>query len=140
MEKFSVRGQLSKRPVDNISTRDKDKRREARFFLGFDKGYLEKLETRKKLTARGEFWSRWTRVQYAEKFKKDLLTADNVRFTPDGFSLTLELTPKVDSLADKDLTGDTDSLFYNGRQKPPSAQQCAYFIWLVRCCIVVLVS
>ena len=48
VEKISVRGQLSKRLVDNISTRDKDKVREARFFLGFDKGYLEKPETRKK--------------------------------------------------------------------------------------------
>ena len=68
------------------------------------------------------------------------MTADNVWFTLDGFSLTLELTLDIDSLVDKDLTDDTDSLFYNGRQKPPSAQQCAYFIWLVRCCIVVLVS
>ena len=51
------------------------------------------------------------------------MTADNVRFTLDGFSLTLELTAEVDLLVDKDLTGDNDSLFYNGRQKPPSAQQ-----------------
>ena len=68
------------------------------------------------------------------------MTADNVWFTLDGFSLTLELTLDIDSLVDKELTDDTDSLFYNGRQKPPSAQQCAYFIWLVQCCIVVLVS
>ena len=54
------------------------------------------------------------------------MTADNVWFTLDGFSLTLELTRDVDSLVDKDLTGDKDSLFYNGRQKPPSAQQCVY--------------
>jgi hypothetical protein len=30
---------------------NKLKRREARFFLGFDKGYLEKMGTRKNLTA-----------------------------------------------------------------------------------------
>ena len=36
-------------------------------------------------------WSRLTRVLYAEKFVIDLLTADNVWFTLDGFSLTLEL-------------------------------------------------
>ena len=51
------------------------------------------------------------------------MSADNVWFTLDGFSLTLELTLDNDSLLDKDLTGDKDSLFYNGRQKPPSAQQ-----------------
>ena len=54
------------------------------------------------------------------------MTADNVWFALDGFSLTLELTLDYDSLVDKDLTGDKDSLFYNGRQKPPSAQQCVY--------------
>ena len=68
------------------------------------------------------------------------MTADNVWFTLDGFRLTFDSTADVDLLADKELTGDKDSLFYNGRQKPPSAQQCAYFIWLVRCCVVVLVS
>ena len=54
------------------------------------------------------------------------MTADNVWFALDGFSLTLELTLDIDSLVDKDLTDDKDSLFYNGRQKPPSAQQCVY--------------
>ena len=54
------------------------------------------------------------------------MTADNVWFTLDGFRLTLELTLDIDLLADKDLTGDKASLFYNGRQKPPSAQQCVY--------------
>ena len=54
------------------------------------------------------------------------MTADNVWFTLDGFSLTFDSTADVDLLADKDLTGDKGSLFYNGRQKPPSAQQCVY--------------
>ena len=46
------------------------------------------------------------------------MTADNVWFTLDGFSLTFDSTADVDLLADKDLTGDKGSLFYNGRQKP----------------------
>src|SRR5690606_39197228 len=75
VEKFSVRRQLSKRLVDNISTRDKYKVREARIFLGFDKGYLEKLKTRKKINSTRRIWSRWTRVLYAEKF---VMTTDNV--------------------------------------------------------------
>ena len=53
------------------------------------------------------------------------MTTDNVWFTLNGFSQTLELTRDDDSLVDKDLTGNKDSLFYNGRQKPPSAQQNA---------------
>ena len=51
------------------------------------------------------------------------MTADNVWFTLDGFSLTFDSTADVDLLVDKDLTGDTDSLFYNGRQKPSSVNQ-----------------
>ena len=47
------------------------------------------------------------------------MTADNVWFTLDGFRLTLELTVDFDLFIDKDLTSDTDSLFYNGRQNRP---------------------
>ena len=46
-----------------------------------------------------------------------------VWFTLDGCSLTFGLRTEVDLLIDKDLTGDTSSLFYSCRQKPPSAQQ-----------------
>ena len=64
------------------------------------------------------------------------MTADNVWFTLDGFSLTFDSTADVDLLVDKDPTDDKDSLFYNGRQKPPSAQQCVYSVPGFRSCVL----
>ena len=52
---------------------------------------------------RGELYHRWTCLPQAGKIS---LRGEIVL---DGFSLTFDSTADVDSLVDKDLTGDTDS-------------------------------
>ena len=62
---------------------------EARICLGFDKGYLEKLEMRKKLRPRGELVT-LEKSSVRGEICNDLVTADNVWSTLDSFSLTLD--------------------------------------------------
>ena len=91
--------------------------------MGFDKELLEKLGSRKKLTARGEI------IHDGAVFstrRTILITAEKRLHTLDSFSLTFDSTVDFDSLANKDLSDDNDSFFYNGRQKPPSTQHCVY--------------
>ena len=53
-------------------------------------------------------------MKYKDSFTRRVLSSvDKIslrgEIVLDGFSLTLDLTADVDSLVDKDLTGDTDS-------------------------------